>query len=59
MEIKTKLETLEKIVKSDKLLATEKFCIFAKVLPKDLEMQTMTFIEGMLKMAEIYNNENK
>lgn len=62
LDLKTKLETLEKlenIAKSDRLLATEKFCIFSTVLPKEIEIKTTIFIEGMLKMAEIMSTENK
>lgn len=59
IDLKTKLETLENIAKSNHILATEKFCIFSTVLPKEIEIEATIFISGMLKMAEMMSTENK
>ncbi len=52
LETKSKLETLENIVKSDSILATEKFCIFSTILPKDIERDLFNQVIGMVNFAE-------
>ena len=52
LDLKTKLETLENIAKSERLLATEKFCIFSTILPKDIERDLFNQVIGMVNFAE-------
>ena len=51
-EFKNKLEVLELIAKSDKILATEKFCIFSTILPKEIKRDLLNQVTGMVNMAE-------
>lgn len=57
LELKSKLETLENIAKSDNILATEKFCIFSTMLPKEIERDIVNHVRGMINMAEILVNK--
>ena len=57
LETKSKLETLENIVKSDDILATEKFCIFSTMLPKDIERDLFNQFIGMVNLAESLVNK--
>lgn len=57
LELKSKLETLENIAKSDNILATEKFCIFSTMLPKEIERDIVNQVRGMINMAEILVNK--
>lgn len=57
LELKSKLEILENIAKSDNILATEKFCIFSTMLPKEIERDIVNQVMGMINMAEILVNK--
>lgn len=56
-EFKNKLEVLELIAKSDKILATEKFCIFSTMLPQDIERDIANQTIGAINMAETLVNK--
>lgn len=57
LDLKSKLETLENIAKSDNVLATEKFCIFSTILPKEIERDIVNQVKGMINMAEALVNK--
>ncbi len=57
LELKSKLEILENIAKSDNILATEKFCIFSTILPKEIERDLVNQVRGMINMAEALVNK--
>ena len=57
LELKSKLEILENIAKSDNILATEKFCIFSTILPKEIERDLVNQVRGMINMAETLVNK--
>ena len=59
LETKSKLETLENIAKSDNILATEKFCIFSTILPKEIKRDILNQAIGMINMAEALVKVNK
>ncbi len=56
-ELKSKLETLENIAKSENILATEKFCIFSTILPKDIERDLFNQFIGAVNFAESLVNK--
>ena len=58
-EFKNKLEALELIAKSDNVLATEKFCIFSTILPKEIKRDILNQAIGMINMAEALVKVNK
>ncbi len=57
LELKSKLEILENIAKSDDILATEKFCIFSTILPKEIKRDLLNQVIGMINMAETLVNK--
>lgn len=57
LKLKTKLEVLKDIVRSNKFLATEKFCIFSTMLPKEIERDIVNQVKGMVDMAELLLNK--
>ena len=60
LDLKTKLETLENIAKSDRLLATDKVCIFSNVLPKEVQRDLLNQFIGAINMAEyLYKSKDK